>query len=58
MRGLPNLSPAVFDTWNAIWEGALSVHHRRLVLEVRKRMDLGDDRFEWAIRIGGQLKVS
>jgi hypothetical protein len=50
MRGLEPLSPAVFDTWNGLWEGAISVHNRHLLLEVGNRMDVGDDCYEWRIR--------
>ena len=50
MRNLPQLSPAVFDAWNGLHEGALAVHNRFLFLQVSRRMDLGDDRFEWRIR--------
>lgn len=50
MEGLGPLSPAVFDAWNALWEGAASVHDRRLVLTVERRLDLGDAAFEWRIR--------
>ena len=41
---------AVFDAWNALWEGAASVHNRRLVLTVTRRLDWGDPCFEWRIR--------
>jgi hypothetical protein len=50
MRGVTPLAPAVFDAWNALWEGAVAVHNRRLVLGVRRRLDLGDDAIEWHIR--------
>jgi hypothetical protein len=40
----------VFDAWNALWEGAASVHNRRLVLTVTRRLDWGDPCFEWRIR--------
>ena len=39
-----------FDTWNQLWQGALAVHNRFLVLEVLQRQDYGDDCFEWRIR--------
>jgi len=41
---------AVFDSWNALWRGALSVHNRRLRLDVRRRLDQGDACFEWRVR--------
>jgi len=49
-HGLGALDPAAFDAWNALWEGALSVHNRRLRLEVTRRADRGDACFEWRIR--------
>jgi len=50
MRGLGPLPLAVFDAWNGLWEGAIGVHNRRLLLEVTRRMDAGDDCFQWRIR--------
>jgi hypothetical protein len=50
MRGLSPLSPAVFDGWNGLLEGALVVHDRFLVLEVLARLDWGDEAFIWRIR--------
>ncbi|MBI3964214.1 MAG: hypothetical protein HY329_01155 [Chloroflexi bacterium] len=50
MRGISNLPAASFEAWNGLWEGALSVHNRRLRLEVLGRLDLGDSHFEWRIR--------
>jgi hypothetical protein len=57
MRGLANLSPAVFEAWNGLLEGALTVHNRFLVLEVLRRLDYGDDAFEWRIRPRGPRGV-
>ncbi len=50
MRGLEPLSPAVFDGWNGLLEGALAVHDRHLALQVIARRDWGDDAFVWRIR--------
>ena len=50
MASVPDVSPAVFDAWNALWEGAASVHNRRLVLTVTRRLDEGDSHLEWRIR--------
>ena len=50
MRGLEPLSPAVFEAWNGLLEGALAVHDRFLALEVASRLDWGDDAFTWRIR--------
>lgn len=45
-----DLSPSVFEAWNALWEGALAVHNRRLTLDITKRLDRGENCFEWRIR--------
>ena len=50
MKGLAPLHTAVFEAWNGLWEGALMVHNRFLVLEPLARMDLGDARFTWRVR--------
>jgi hypothetical protein len=50
MRGLEPQSPAVFEAWNGLLEGALAVHDRFCVLEVLSRLDWGDDAFVWRIR--------
>ena len=50
MRGLEPLSPAVFEAWNGLLEGALAVHDRFLTLEVLSRRDWDDAAFTWRIR--------
>jgi len=50
MQGVRSPSAAAFESWNALWQGALSVHNRHLLLEVRKRLDRGDACFEWRMR--------
>jgi hypothetical protein len=50
MRGLEPVSPAVFEAWNGLLEGALAVHDRFLVLEVISRLDWGDAAFIWRVR--------
>lgn len=50
MRGLAPLSPAIFEAWNGLFEGALAVHNRFLVLDAIERIDLGDSRMTWRIR--------
>jgi hypothetical protein len=50
MRGLEPVSPAVFEAWNGLLEGALAVHDRFLTLEVLSRLDWGDPAFTWRIR--------
>jgi hypothetical protein len=57
MTGVAERPPALFDVWNALWEGALAVHNRRLALVVRRRMDFGDDAFEWRVRARGRARV-
>jgi len=49
MQGIVSPASAVFDSWNALWKGALSVHNRRLALEVSRRLDVGDSCFEWRV---------
>ena len=49
-RGLPSLSPAVFEGWNGLWQGACAAHDRFLVLEVLRRLDYGDPYIEWRVR--------
>jgi hypothetical protein len=55
MRGLGPLSPAIFEAWNGLLEGALAVHDRFLVLEARSRLDWGDESFTWRIRRRAQV---
>ncbi len=50
MRDTDPVSPSVFDALNGLWEGALSVHDRFLSSEVTKRLDRGNEYFEWHIR--------
>lgn len=50
MSGLEPLSSAVFDAWNELWTGALSIHDRHLRLAVGRRLDAGDGGIEWRIR--------
>lgn len=49
MRGIEPLDPAGFDAWNELWRGALSVHDRRLTLEVSRRGADGARAVEWRI---------
>jgi hypothetical protein len=51
MQGLTNLNPEVFNAWNALWEGAASVHNRHLRLQATERMDFGDAQFVWRISV-------
>jgi hypothetical protein len=54
MRGISPLAPSVFEGWNALWEGALSIHDRHLTLAVTRRPDEGAEGcIEWRLRDGG-----
>jgi hypothetical protein len=44
--GLGPLSPAVFEAWNELWAGALSIHDRRLRLHATRLPDAG---IEWRV---------
>jgi len=50
MRALDPVSPAVFEAWNGLFEGAIAVHNRFLVLDVVERIDQGDHDFVWRVR--------
>lgn len=50
VHGLGAVSPAVFEAWNGLHEGALAVHDRFLVLETLGRLDRGDPHHLWRIR--------
>ena len=50
MDGIARPPDAAFDAWNELWVGALSVHDRRLVLDVERRLDRGDGSIRWRIR--------
>jgi hypothetical protein len=49
MEGKEGVTPACFDAWNGLWEGAKAAHNRRLTLDVTQRMDKGGECFEWRI---------
>ena len=46
----PRVSPAIFEAWNGLFEGALAVHDRFLILEAIQRIDWGDAEIVWRIR--------
>jgi hypothetical protein len=48
MAGRP--SPAVFEAWNGLWQGALTSHDRFCRWQVVDRLDQGDDAFRWRLR--------
>ena len=43
------VSPAMFDVWNELWVGALSVHDRRARLHVAQRLDAGAPALVWQL---------
>ena len=47
--GLAPLHPAAFEAWSELWHGALSVHDRRLRLEIARSSRAGQDMIEWRI---------
>lgn len=49
MRGLHPVPEAAFEIWNALWEGALSVHNRFLRLSVLHRPSSDEDGPQWKI---------
>lgn len=49
-KDIPSLSTSVFEAWNGLWEGLALAHNRFMAVEVLRRMDYGDDVFEWRIR--------
>ncbi|WP_420995194.1 hypothetical protein ACKI2N_000430 [Cupriavidus sp. 30B13] len=49
MSGIADLHGAAFDAWNRLLDGALGAHNRHLALKVTRRLDEGDDAFEWRI---------
>jgi len=49
MRGIAPLHEVAFEVWNALWEGCLAAHDRRLRWQVLARQDRGDEAFEWLI---------
>ncbi len=48
-EGLAPLHPAAFEAWSELWHGALSVHDRRLRLEIVRTSRAGQDMIEWRI---------
>ena len=46
----PDADGSVFDAWNALWTGALSVHDRDLQLSLESRVDEGDRQWTWVVR--------
>lgn len=53
MRGAGHIPDNAFEAWNGLFEGLLAVHDRFLVLDVRRRLDRGDEAFEWMVRPRG-----
>jgi hypothetical protein len=50
MQGVPAVPASAFEIWNALWEGALSVHDRRQAMVVAHRLDRGHPFTEWRFR--------
>ncbi len=48
-RDMPMPHEAVFDAWSALWDGLLLAHNRFLRLKTTRRLDRGDDCFEWVV---------
>jgi len=48
-EGLAPLHPAAFEAWSDLWHGALSVHDRRLRLEIARSSRAGHDMIQWRI---------
>jgi len=46
-----DLPPEGFEAWNGLWEGLAAVHSQwpPIRLTVIRRLDLGDDEFEWRL---------
>lgn len=51
MGALDALSPAVFDAWNELWIGALSLHDRHLRLQVTRRPTAATPHIEWLVGV-------
>lgn len=58
MEGSGPLPSEAFDAWACLWEGALAVHNRRLRLQLTRRLDCGDDCFEWRLCTKGSSKLA
>lgn len=57
MRGVDHVPHCAFDAWNGLWEGALMAHNRFLTIEPLRRLDFGDEFFEWRIRARGPSRI-
>ena len=49
MGSARDLPPAIFDAWNDLWTGALSIHDRRARLRVDQRPDGNPAAIVWRI---------
>jgi hypothetical protein len=52
VAGLAPLHSAAFEAWSELWHGALSVHDRRLRLEIVRTSRVGQDVIEWRVGRG------
>ncbi len=51
MRNTGPLSPAIFPSWSALYEGLLAAHDPLLQMVPVRRLDLGDGVTEWSVRV-------
>lgn len=49
LDGLERPPPAIFTSWNGLWEGAAAVHDRQLRFTAEARADKGDGAWRWRI---------
>ena len=49
LRGLADPSPAIFEAWRELWQGACAAHDRRLSLTAEPAGVTGDSAWRWRI---------
>jgi len=49
LEELDRPSPAIFDAWNGLWQGAAASHDPRLTLDIESRRDRGDAIWRWRV---------
>jgi hypothetical protein len=52
MDGVGEVAPAVFDAWNELWVGALSIHDRHARLHVEQRPGAASPAITWRLARG------
>jgi len=50
VRGLSDVPPTIFDSWNGFWEGCLNVHDRFRTLQTIEKPNGVDGRIVWHIK--------